>query len=294
MKAQEPGPCAQDAGVVKSAMRTLAILEYFDEVQQPLNIVAVATALEYPQSSTAALLRSLTAMGYLHYNSRERTYVPTDRVHFLGSWINPALFQEAGLPRLMRAIRRRTGQLVVLAARNNDMAQYIHVLNEPTAVSHHIRIGQMRALAPSGVGQILLSAMNETDIKRLYHRMNAYATTPEDRIDVSALMLQLAAVRKRGYVLSRNLVVKGFGMIALPIPLACRSQPLALGVGSHCEILEAREAEIVQIVRDEIGAHLKMAAADDLTSAPLKHAINIPATASVNALSMTEIEQRVA
>ncbi|MFH1341462.1 MAG: helix-turn-helix domain-containing protein [Pseudomonadota bacterium] len=106
MKAQELSPCPEETGVVKSAIRTLEILEYFDEVQQPLNIVAVATALDYPQSSTAALLRSLTTMGYLHYNSRKLTYVPTDRVPFLGSWINPALFQEAGLRSVFRSLHR--------------------------------------------------------------------------------------------------------------------------------------------------------------------------------------------
>ena len=294
MKAQELGRCPKEAGVVKSAIRTLAILEYFDEVQQPLNIVAVATALDYPQSSTAALLRSLTAMGYLHYNSRKRTYVPTDRVPFLGSWINPALFQEAGLPRLMRAISRQTGQLVVLAARNNDMAQYIHVLNEPKAVSHHIRIGQTRALAPSGVGQILLSAMTEKDVKRLYHRMNAYMANPEQRIDVTALLSQLASVRKRGYAFSRNLVVEGYGVIALPIPLSCTSRPLALGVGGQCEALEAREAEIVKVIREEMKAHLKMSATEEAASPPPKHAINLPARTLINSLAMSELEQRVA
>ena len=69
MKAQELSPCPEETGVVKSAIRRLEILEYFDEVQQPLNNVAVATALDYPQSSTAALLRSPSIMGYLQYNS---------------------------------------------------------------------------------------------------------------------------------------------------------------------------------------------------------------------------------
>jgi IclR helix-turn-helix domain len=106
MKAQELSPCPEETGVVKSAIRRLEILEYFDEVQQPLNNVAVATALDYPQSSTAALLRSPTTMGYLHYNSRKRAYVPTDRVPFLGSWINPALFEEAGLRSVFRSLHR--------------------------------------------------------------------------------------------------------------------------------------------------------------------------------------------
>uniref|UniRef100_UPI0037D9F2D8 IclR family transcriptional regulator n=1 Tax=Tardiphaga sp. TaxID=1926292 RepID=UPI0037D9F2D8 len=160
--------------VIKSAARTLEILEYFDDVRQPLNVAGIAAALGYPQSSAAALLRSLTAMGYLHYNRRKRTYVPTDRVPFLGSWINPPLFENGALPRLVRAIQKRTGQLVLLAARNGDMAQYIHVLNAPAAVEHHIKIGQKRPLATSGVGQVLLSAMQDKDIRRLYHRMNAY------------------------------------------------------------------------------------------------------------------------
>lgn len=259
MKAQECAASADDAGIIKSALRTLQILEHFDEVQQPLSIVAIATALGYPQSSTAALLRSLTTMGYLHYNARQRTYMPTNRVPFLGSWINPALFETAALPRLMRAIGKRTGQLVVLAARNVDKAQYIHVLNEPSAVSHHIRIGQRRQLATSGVGQMLLSAMSNKEIVRLYHRINAYVKHPDEKVDVLQLLSRMANVRDAGYVFSRNRVVDGYAMISLLVPTSCTSQPLALGVGGHCQVLEAQEAEFVQIILEEMKIYLNSA-----------------------------------
>lgn len=280
MKARGSNVSSHDANVVKSAVRTMEILEYFDEVRQPLNVVGVAAALGYPQSSTAALLRSLTAMGYLHYNRKKRTYMPTDRVPFLGSWINPALFAEGALPRLMRTIGKRTGQLVVLASRNGDMAQYIHALNEPAAVSHHISIGQKRPLATSGVGQVLLSSMTEKEIRRLYHRMNAYAESPEDKIDIVGLLAQLLAVRNRGYTFSRNRVVHGYGMIALPIPRSCTSQPLALGVGGLCATLEARETEIVEIVREEMKTYFKSAVEE--TSATLsRRTTRLPAFASL-------------
>ncbi|UPK29944.1 IclR family transcriptional regulator [Bradyrhizobium sp. 195] len=249
---------SQDAQVVKSAVRTLEILEYFDEVRQPLNVVGVAAALGYPQSSAAALLRSLTAMGYLHFNRKKRTYMPTDRVPFLGSWINPPLFEDGALPRLMRAIGRRTGQLVVLAARNKDLAQYIHVLNEPSAVAHHIKIGQKRPLATSGVGQILLSAMDEKAVRRLYHRMNAYTASTSEKTDIPELLAQLSKVRQRGYTFSRNRVVEGYGVIAFPVPTARSNPHLALGVGGLCETLQTRETEIVDAVREELKAHLKL------------------------------------
>jgi DNA-binding IclR family transcriptional regulator len=257
MKATSCSASSHQDPVVKSAARTLEILEYFDEVRQPLNVVGVADALGYPQSSAAALLRSLTAMGYLHYNRRKRTYVPTDRVPFLGSWINPPLFENGALPRLVRTIQKRTGQLVVLAARNGDMAQYIHVLNEPTAVEHHIKIGQKRPLATSGVGQVLLSAMLDKDIKRLYHRMNAYAVAAADKIDIAALLEQLTAVRLRGYTFSRNRVVEGYGVIAVPVPRSRAYQPLALGIGGHCDMLEQLEPQIVEVVRQELRYHLE-------------------------------------
>jgi DNA-binding IclR family transcriptional regulator len=246
--------------VVKSAVRTLEILEYFDDIRQPLNVAGIAAALDYPQSSTAALLRSLVAMGYLQYNRNRRTYMPTDRVPFLGSWIDPSLFEDGALPRLMRAIGKRTGQLVLLAARNGDMAQYIHVLNDPAAVSHHIKIGQKRPLATSAVGQVLLNAMDEKRIRRLYHRMNAYAQSPDDKIDTSELLAHLSAVRKRGHKFSRDRVVFGYGMIALPIPASFTSRPLALGVGGLSETLEEREVEIAETVRDEMKIHLKLSA----------------------------------
>jgi DNA-binding IclR family transcriptional regulator len=293
MKDQDCAASSDDAHVVKSAVRTLEILEHFDEVRQPLNVVGVAAALGYPQSSTAALLRSLTAMGYLHYNRKKRTYMPTDRVPFLGSWVNPALFEDGALPRLMRAIGSRTGQLVVLAAHNKDMAQYIHALNEPSAVSHHIKIGQKRALATSGVGQVLLSAMGEKEVRRLYHRMNAYASCSEDKVDIPELLTQLTTVRNRGYTFSRNRVVQGYGVIALPIPTSCTSRPLALGVGGLCETLEQREAEIVAAIREEMKAYLKLAAEGTADAAASRRTVRIPAFPQISGTAGGHV-QRVA
>ena len=293
MKAQGCSASSRDAHVVKSAARTLEILEYFDEVQHPLNVVGVAAALGYPQSSAAALLRSLTAMGYLHYNRKKRTYMPTDRVPFLGSWINPPLFEEGALPRLMRAVGKRSGQLVVLAARNGDMAQYIHVLNEPSAVAHHIRIGQKRPLATSGVGQMLLSSMDEREVRRLYHRMNAYASSPEDKVDIPELLAELSTVKARGYTFSRNRVVNGYGVIALAIPKSCTSRALALGVGGLCETLEQREAEIVETIREEMKSHLKLVSLGPTDAAKSTRAVRIPTIASLGVASEAQA-QRVA
>ena len=242
--------------VVKSAARTLAILEFFDEVRQPANVVTVSEALRYPQSSTAALLRSMVAMGYLQFDARARTYLPTDRVGLLGSWISPPLFEDGALLRMMRAIHRRTGQLALIAARNGDFAQYIHVMKQPDAVSCHIHIGMKCPIAFSGAGLVLLATTSDGEVKSLVHRLNAYASSDAVRIHLPELLAELAQIRRRGFCVSMSRVVDNFGSIAIMLPAELTSRPLVVGLGGSANVIEARESELVAIVREEIACHL--------------------------------------
>lgn len=245
-----------EAHVVKSAVRTLEILEFFDEVRQPTNVVTVSEALGYPQSSTAALLRSMVAMGYLQFDAKARTYLPTDRVGLLGNWISPPLFEDGALLRMMRAVHRRTGQLALIAARNGDFAQYIHVLKQPDAIAYHIQIGMKRPLASSGAGRVLLAASSDGEVRSLVHRLNAYASSDAVRIDLPELLNELTAIRRRGYCISKNRVVDNFGSLAIRLPAELTSRPLVVGLGGRTNVIEERESDFVAIVREEIARHL--------------------------------------
>lgn len=264
--------------VVKSAVRTLEILEFFDEIQGPANVVAVSDALGYPQSSTAALLRSMVAMGYLQYDPRARTFLPTDRVSLLGSWISPTLFEDGALLRMMRTIQNRTGQLVLIGARNGDFAQYVHVLKQPQAVAHHIQTGMKRPLATSGVGHALLSALPDQDVRRLVHRLNAYASEPQDKVDIADLLTQLTRVRRRGYAFSKHRVVENYGMIAVKLPSELASRLLVIGIGGCVDALQARESELVAVAREEMARYLANTASNGEREVRLRPVSSQPAT----------------
>jgi len=247
-----PASAGEESNIVKSVARTLEILEFFDEVRQPVNVITVSLALGYPQSSTSALLRSMVAMGYLKFDRVQRTYLPTDRVSLLGCWLNPKLFAEASLPRLLHAIAERSGQLVLLGARNGDHAQYIQVLDPNNAVDHHIRLGTKRPLATSGIGKALLSAHDDNEVKRIFHRINAYRSSDADLVRIPDLLESLADVRQKGYFVSIDQVVKGSGLIAMLMPTECTDRPLAIGIGAPTETILTREKELVQFMREEM------------------------------------------
>jgi len=237
---------------VKSAVRTLQILEFFDQMRQPATAATLSRTLRYPQSSTSALLKSMAAMGYLEYEKRERTYFPTSRVALIGSWLNPQLFSEGNLVRLVQSVVERTGQLVVLAAPNGDYAQYIHVMHPEETTSRHIILGMTIPLATSAVGQALLSVHDEKGIRKLFHRINAYRPQGEPPVDVNDLLRTMRDVRREGWSLSLDTVVTGFGMVAMLLPLASTGRPLAIGVAGRTETLMARSDEFVTTMHEEI------------------------------------------
>src|SRR3546814_18360070 len=83
------GPSAS----VKSADRVLAILDLFALRQKALTLTEISSELGYPMSSVLALMKSLSASGYIQLDPDTKSYVPTLRVAMLGTWIMGNLFR---------------------------------------------------------------------------------------------------------------------------------------------------------------------------------------------------------
>jgi DNA-binding IclR family transcriptional regulator len=241
--------------VVKSAERTLRLLEFFDEVRHPVNVVEVMRRLKYPQSSTSALLRSLVAMGYLAHDPRSRTYAPTDRVSLLGNWISPRMFGDASLPHMIQAIANRVGHVVLLAARNGDYVQYIHVKTSNAELEDLFRLGMRRPLHNTATGLALLAGLRDQEVRGIYHRLNAYAEEPDEVIQVPELLKQLNGIRGQGHAFTFDHDPTNTAFVAMHMPRGCSTQPLVIGAGGPCDEILERKEEILEVVREEIAAH---------------------------------------
>ena len=200
--------------IVKSAGRVLNILELFDVLQREAPVSEVSGLLGLPQSSTSVLLRSMVVMGYLCFNPQTRAFSPTTRVALLGNWINGPMISDGLLMGLMHRINRRTNQAVIIATRNRQWSEYIHVVQATDAVRLFIVKGSRRPLIRSGTGLMLLADLPDPDIKRIAVRTNAEASAGEPQCCIPTLMEQVAAVRGQGWASSFDTITKGGGMIA--------------------------------------------------------------------------------
>jgi DNA-binding IclR family transcriptional regulator len=283
---REPLPVAQKT--VKSAGRVLEILEYFDDVQQPATVMEVADTLGYPQSSTSALLRSLVALGYLDYDRYKRTYVTSHRVALLGSWVNSDFVSEGSVISLMKELNELTGDTIILATRNGLFVQYIHLIQATSAARLHVTLGTTRPIAASVSGFAMLSTLTDHEIRRIVMRVNAETEDGKPLVKLADVMEHVNHTREKGYAFSCDMVTRGGGMIAAPLPGPLGGQPLVIGIGGISEVMRAREIELVSVLTGCISARfgkpqprvneiIEQASGDPLLQAIMRARVAAPA-----------------
>jgi DNA-binding IclR family transcriptional regulator len=243
-----------DPSVVKSAARTLEIFEYFDEVRRPAHIQEVASALGYPHSSTAALLRSLADLGYLDFSAEDKTFFPSIRVSLLGHWVGDEILPLRRIQQQMRDIAEQTGMTVVLGAASGGYCQYVRVIEGTTPIRYHVKAGTRRSLVGSTLGRALLGM--EPPAHRAKLIAEALAAWDGDKApprpeEVAADVAQVVA---RGHSYNVGLVDANAAMLAIPLTVEPPARPLALGLAAPKDLFRGRRPELLKIMRGALGA----------------------------------------
>jgi DNA-binding IclR family transcriptional regulator len=227
--------------VVKSAGRALQILEYFDHIREPANLIMVCRALNLPQSSASMLMRSLVALGYLQVDLRTRTYRPTGRSALLGAWIEPLLTQEGPLLRAMRDVAERTRTAAVLSARNRLNAQDIYVVDRREDGRTSLAVGRLRSLPSSVTGQMLLSALPDGEIAKILRRINA-DERGDGVVRLDDLLKRIHEARQTGHLLAAA-DAGGTAALAMAVPHGLtRGEVVATFVGVRAQVFAAPAA----------------------------------------------------
>lgn len=241
---------------IKSARRIFEVLEYFEDVKRPVSLKEVATKCDYPTSSAAALLKSMAVLGYLFYDSYNRTYMPTMRIAQMGRWLDAGLFGDSAILALVDFVHKELDELVSISTQSDLHAQYIHCLQTSKRLRFEVKPGDVRPLAISGIGRTMLSGHTDVEIARLMRRINAVCP-PEERIELNALMKIINGIRRDGYMFSKHIIVQDAGVIAMLLPRRDFGRDLVLGVGGPVSRLEERHEEILACMREGIARLLK-------------------------------------
>lgn len=235
-----PEASAAESSTVKSARRVLEILEYFAQGIPRATVMQVCKDLGYPQSSTSVLLASLATLGYLRFDSTDRTYTPTLRVVLLGSWLQDELLAHGSLVSAMARLRERTGQTVMIGLRQGVHVRFIFSMRGKDSQALRYPVGVLRPVCWSAVGKMLLSKLPDSQVLRIARHANAHQEDPATRVATRDLMAEISEIRSRGWAMTLDYPQPNRATLAIALPEMHGQPPMALTVGSTKPIMLAR------------------------------------------------------
>jgi len=180
---------------VKSAMRTIDIIEYVVSCRRPLVAQEIAQALSIPVSSLSYLLSTLTERGYLQREGRRYSAGPG-----LARLQGPApafSLTERAAP-LVRSLRVQLNETSSFFVRQGWEMEALVTETSDHALRYAVQTGRRTPLHCYSAGKALLAAMPDELFDRYLEESPREAFTATTIVDEEALREEIRHVRETG------------------------------------------------------------------------------------------------
>lgn len=229
---------------VKSALRTLELLEFFAAAKEPATVMDVCVSLGYPQSSVSMLLGTLEQQGYLHFDRDKRAYAPTVRMALMHAPMRLNAYS-AELLRVVGRLNTSLRQTVVLGVRQGVHVRQLYSVQGDNPNPAHLPDGTLRPIGRSALGKVLLASLDEDEAARIIRAANAATTRASEKVSAMALMAELRQVREQGWAASFDYPVPDRASLSVLLPRLPGHPDMAMSLGLRKSVLRSRQQEFL-------------------------------------------------
>jgi len=206
-----------EGGSVKSAQRTLAILELFTQTRGALTFTEISEALGYPRSSLHNLLRTVVQSGWAELDPVTRRYTLGIRAWQAGNaYLRAVDLAERARP-YMERVRDAFADTVQLAVRDGRYNVYVAKVEGSQLLVLASAIGRRLEAHATGVGKVLLADLATEERQALLYSQPLERFTPHTITEPVALEREFATIRARGHSLDREEYTLGVRCVAAPV-----------------------------------------------------------------------------
>lgn len=210
--AETPSSPSQSSQV-KSAIRTLDIIEYVAAHDRPMVAQEIAVALGIPVSSLSYLLGTLIDRGYLARDGRRYSSGPgLERLRARGGGASLA---ERAAP-LVRTLRVSLNETTSFFIRNGWDVEAIVTETSAHALRYSIDTGQRLPMHALASGKALLAALPDEELDRYFAESERPRFTPATVTAEKALRREIAEIRRTGFAITDeeySLGIRGVGRV---------------------------------------------------------------------------------
>jgi len=234
------------SGSVKSATRTLDIIEYVVAAGRPLVAQEISTALGIPVSSLSYLLSTLVERQYLQRQGRRYTTGPG--LERLQARENGFSLADRVAP-LVRTVRVQLNETTSFFVRNGWEVEAIVTETSEQALRYAIDTGRRLPMHALASGKALLATLSEDQLARYFAETKLERFTPSTITSEAKLRKQIAEVRERGYSVTDeelSLGINGIGRVVRIDGDVVGALSVAIPKVRYGEALEARAADLLE------------------------------------------------
>ncbi|WP_308467933.1 IclR family transcriptional regulator [Rathayibacter soli] len=206
----------QPAGAgARSVEQAFTLLELIADAGGEASLSELAASSGLGPPIVDRLLRTLVDRGYMRHTAFRR-YALGPRLARFGEAANKQVWASAE-PQLTKlaSMLHETASLAVL---DGDLVLYVAQAPTQHALRMAITIGKHVPAHASGVGKAILAQLDDVTVRSLVGREGMHAFTTFSLANVSALLAELAVIRRRGYAVDDQEQEIGMRCYAVAIP----------------------------------------------------------------------------
>ncbi len=202
------------AATVKSAMRTLDILEFVAAQPQPMAAHEIAASLDIPVSSLSYLLGTLVERGYLRRHGRLYAGGPgLERLQ--ANRPEPSLADRVAP--LVRMLRVQLNETATFFVRDGHSAQALVTEVGEHALRYSLEVGRQAPLHALASGKALLATFSDQELEDYLASATLERLTPQTVTSRKRLRKEIEEARRTGYAHAREEYALGIASVGRSI-----------------------------------------------------------------------------
>jgi DNA-binding IclR family transcriptional regulator len=201
-------------GLVQSVDRALSILEVLARDGEA-GVTDIAADLGVHKSTAFRLLATLEAHRLVEQDGERGRYrLGVGNLRLAGATTARLDLVQEARP-VCRQLAADTGETVNITVRAETSALYLDQVAGSSALQSHNWVGQHIPLHATSNGKVLLSELDETQLKKAVRELPRY--TDQTVTSMAKLLADLAHVREQGYAVAVDELETGLTAVAAPI-----------------------------------------------------------------------------
>lgn len=201
---------------VKSALRTLDVIEFVVAHRQGVVAQEIAGALGIPVSSLSYLLTTLADRAYLVREGRR--YLPGPGLERLRAPQGALPLPDRVTP-LVRALKGELNETAAFMVQRGWEVESLVTEASDQALRYAVDPGTRRPLHALAAGKVILAALSEDELARYFAETTRAVFTPATRTSEADLRADIAEARVTGLAVAREEATVGIVGNAVPVLL---------------------------------------------------------------------------